>query len=101
MKPTSILALIFALFLIACSSGETKKTADAPAQQVELTYQVNGMTCDHCEMSIHKGVNALEGIAKVEANHEDSTTVVVFDPSKTNKAQIAEAIEKRGFQVVE
>ena len=97
----SLLTVLIAIFAIACSSNQSKKTDEVPVQKVELVYHVEGMTCDHCEKSIQKGVNVLDGIAKVEANHEDSTTLVVFDPAKTDKKQIAEAIEKRGFKVIE
>ncbi|MGQ8337638.1 heavy-metal-associated domain-containing protein [Sunxiuqinia sp. A32] len=102
---TIFLSLLIGLIAFACSSSKSEKekatTIDTPTTNVELVYHVEGMTCDHCEMSIQKGVNELEGIVKVEANHEDSTTLVVFDSSKTNKNQIAQAIEKRGYKVVE
>ncbi len=96
-----LLILVIATFSFACSSNKTKKAEELPVQTVEIVYQVEGMTCDHCEKSIHKGVNTLEGISEVVANHEDSTTRVVFDPSKTDKEQIAEAIQKRGYKVIE
>ena len=101
MKLTYILIVLIAIVAISCNSKPEKKADAIPAQQVEFVYQVNGMTCDHCEMSIQKGVNELDGIAKVEANHEDSTTVVIYDPSKTDKKQIAKAIERRGFKVID
>ncbi len=100
MKQT-LLILTIAIFSFACTSTKTKKVDGASVQTVEIVYQVEGMTCDHCEKSIHKGVNTLEGISEVVANHEDSTTRVVFDSSKTDKEQIAEAIQKRGYKVIE
>ncbi len=100
MKLKILLILILTTVLFACTSNQKPKQETTPAEPVEIVFQVEGMTCDHCEMSVHKGVTALEGISEVQANHEDSTTLVVFDPSKTDKKQIAEAIEKRGFKVV-
>ena len=97
----TLIVLLIAFVFAACSSKQKKKAADEPVTKVELVYHVEGMTCDHCEMSIQKGVNELNGIITVEANYEDSTARVVFDPSQTDQKQIAQAIEKRGYKVVE
>lgn len=97
---TSFLLIMLGIFTIACNQKDSTKTAEQPTADVELVYHVEGMTCDHCEMSIQKGVNELEGIAEVEANHEDSTTRIIYDPSKTDPDKITAAIEKRGYHVV-
>lgn len=95
-----LLAIVFVL-VISCGQKHVKESeAETPTAPVELVYQVEGMTCDHCEMSIQKGVNELKGITTVEANHEDSTVCVVFAPSKTSEKEIIAAIEKRGYKVV-
>ena len=101
MKSTTLLILMITFIGFACSSKQTERTHKKSATTAEVIYQVEGMTCEHCEMSIQKGINRLEGIAKVVANHKDSTARVVFDPSITDKKQIAEAIKKRGYKVVE
>ncbi|MCW0482437.1 heavy-metal-associated domain-containing protein [Gaoshiqia sediminis] len=99
-SPILLLAFIFTL-AISCGQKQVKESeAITPTASVELVYRVEGMTCDHCEMSIQKGVNELKGISTVEANHEDSTTRVVFDPTKTSEKEIVSAIEKRGYKVV-
>jgi copper chaperone CopZ len=67
---------------------------------IEATLKVEGMTCDECEASIAKGVNALAGIDSISANHEDSTSFVRFDSNKTDLQDISKAIEERGFVVV-
>ena len=103
MSRNNIIALIFAMGLLACQPGAKKNPASSNATQekevIEITYKVEGMTCDHCEMSIQKGVSELPGIESVLANHEDSTTVIQFDKSKADEEEIKKAIEKRGYQV--
>lgn len=94
--------LILTTGLFACQKSvknNQAESAETKAQIVELSLKVEGMTCDHCEMSIQKGVGELPGIESVLANHEDSTTVVKFDQSKTSEEDIKKAIEKRGYQV--
>jgi len=85
----------------ACSPKQKVETPSASQTAIrEVTYKVEGMTCDHCEESIKKGVEGLKGIDAVEANYEDSTTRVRFDPSGTGEEEIVAAIEKRGYKVV-
>ncbi|HKJ40824.1 MAG TPA: cation transporter [Sunxiuqinia sp.] len=104
MKKISFLLVLLAAISFSCSQSTNKKTESTteaqPVATTEIVYHVEGMTCDDCEKSIQKGVNQLDGISLVEANHEDSTARVVFDPAKTDAQQIAAAIEKRGYQVV-
>jgi copper chaperone CopZ len=100
-----IFCILVAITFVAgtCAPKQSQKVETPPASQTairDITYKVEGMTCDDCEMSIRKGVEELNGIKAVEANHEDSTTHVTFDPSSTNEEEIIAAIEKRGYKVV-
>lgn len=96
-----LIVLVIFSGIIACQGNKTsQETDEAKSQIVEFTYKVEGMTCDHCEMSIHKGVKELEGVEIVQANHEDSSTYVKFDLSKLSEDQIKEAIKKRGYKVL-
>lgn len=100
MKKIIFAALMFSAGLFACQSGtKSNQTTEAEKQVTEVSLKVEGMTCDHCEMSIQKGVAELPGIESVLANHEDSTTVVKFDQLKTSEDDIKKAIEKRGYHV--
>jgi copper chaperone CopZ len=94
-----IIKIVFlALIVVACTSKQAPKEKAAPVM-VEAKLKVEGMTCDECEASIAKGVNALAGIDSISANHEDSTAFVRFDSNKTNLNDISKAIEGRGFVV--
>ncbi|MHA7112011.1 heavy-metal-associated domain-containing protein [Sunxiuqinia elliptica] len=101
MKNHFLLMLLVTFVFAACNSTTKKQEPTASETTQEIVYHVEGMTCDHCESSIQKGVAALDGISLVEANHEDSTTRVVFDPSLTNNDEIIAAIKKRGYQVTQ
>lgn len=101
MKNHFLLILLVTFLFAACNSKVSKQETATNQATQEIVYHVEGMTCDHCEASIQKGVSALEGISLVEANHEDSTTRVVFDPSLTNNDEILAAIKKRGYQVTQ
>jgi copper chaperone len=63
----------------------------------EITLKIEGMSCQHCVMSVKKAVDGIDGV--------NSSTVVigsarvVYDSSKTNAHAIAGAVRKAGYKV--
>ena len=100
MITKTVLLLSAVVLLLSCGQKNAKEAETlSTTKPVEIVFHVEGMTCDHCEMSIQKSVSELKGISLVEANHEDSITVVTFDPEKITEKEIITAIEKRGYTV--
>lgn len=97
----NLLALLLAIAFFACSSGEkkTEEKSAAPAEIVETSLSIGGMTCDHCVMSVAKGINGVEGVESVSVTLEDSTAVVKYDASLVEMDDLKEAVEKRGYRV--
>ena len=100
-----MMLLIAAVLLTACNSKTEKKDAPAPEQEaiaaewVEVTLNVEGMTCDGCENAIKAGVETLEGIASVESSHEEAWTKVKFDKSLTSIEDIETKITDTGYEI--
>jgi copper chaperone len=63
---------------------------------MDNTFQVQGMTCGHCEMAVKKAIARLDPEAKVEIDR--STGKVDVDSNKARK-EIAHAIADEGYQV--
>lgn len=60
--------------------------------------KVNGMSCNHCKMSIEK---ALKGIGvESSVNLAEKTILVEYDQDKVQKAQIVSEIEDQGYEVI-
>jgi len=97
-----LIVILIAVAFMACNN-EAKKTEEkastAPAEMVVNTLDIGGMTCDHCVMSVTKGINDLDGIAEVKVTLEDSTAVVKYDASVVNIDDIKAAVGKRGYRV--
>lgn len=82
--------------------------ADNPKEQsdvlqedvVQITYQVEGMTCTSCEEHVMHAVNKLDGIISVFASYENADAVVKFDKSKVSEEKVAEAIQTTGYEVL-
>ncbi len=105
MYVTASLLLAASLLTVACNSAGNKtdeKAADTEslaAEWVEVTLDVEGMTCDGCENTIKMGVESLEGIASVESSHEEGWTKVKYDKSTTSLEEIEGKITDTGYTV--
>ena len=105
MMKKILMLLLTAMILAACNSKTENKDATAPEQEaiaaewVEVTLNVEGMTCDGCENAIKAGVETLEGIASVESSHEEAWTKVKFDKKTTSLEEIQAKITETGYEV--
>ncbi len=62
------------------------------------TISVTGMSCNGCEQNVTNTLTTLEGVNRVEADHEADTVEVVADDSVTDD-DIHAAIEQAGYEV--
>lgn len=64
-----------------------------------LVLKVNGMTCNHCKMTVEKALQALEGVSKAVAEPDKDKVTVSFDAGKINEEQIKNTIQEAGYEV--
>lgn len=97
----NLLILLIAITFFACSSGEkkTEEKSAAPAEYVEVSLGISGMTCEHCVASVTKGIDELDGIESVAVTLSDSTAVVKYNAAALDIDDIKKAVEKRGYTV--
>lgn len=62
-----------------------------------IDFQVTGMTCGHCEMSVREEVGEVAGVSTVDASHE-AGTVTVSGEGFTDEA-VTTAIEEAGYKL--
>jgi len=63
---------------------------------MEHTFNVQGMTCGHCEMAVRKAIQRLDAQAKVEI---DRTSGKVQVQSEQPRESVAHAIADEGYPV--
>jgi len=63
----------------------------------EITLTIEGMSCQHCVMSVKKAVESIGGVASADVSIGKAK--VVFDESKTNRNEIAKAVQNAGYKV--
>lgn len=67
---------------------------------MQITLQVNGMTCDHCERAVKGALEDLNGIQGSEVDVNSGRVVVMYDDSLVSKEDMKKAIEEQGYEVV-
>jgi Cu+-exporting ATPase len=65
-----------------------------------LTLPVTGMSCVNCAGNIHKTLEPLEGISKVNVNFAAEQAMVTFDPAIIGLDQIIARVVGLGFKVI-
>ena len=66
----------------------------------EIEVQIEGMTCDACQLHVDQAVNELNGIVKVESSYADGKAIVEFDKTQTTVEEIEGAINSTGYTAV-
>ncbi len=84
------LLLVLPLLLTACG---------APRARTVLSIQ--DATCAGCGAASVSAVKALDGVDEAAFDTEKVEVTVVHDPARISSAQLAEAVRKGGFKVVE
>lgn len=62
------------------------------------TISVTGMSCGGCEENVETALQNLDGVNRVDADHESDTVDVVLEDGSVD--DVSAAIEQAGYDVV-
>lgn len=62
------------------------------------TISVTGMSCTGCEQSVENALETVDGVTRVEADHEGGSVAVVVG-EETPDDDLTEAIRDAGYEV--
>ncbi|MGY5766029.1 heavy-metal-associated domain-containing protein [Brachybacterium sp. DNPG3] len=62
-------------------------------------YQVTGMTCGHCEMSVREEVGEISGVTDIQVSAQTGR-LVVTGPAEIDDALVLAAVEEAGYSAV-
>ena len=63
----------------------------------ETILTIEGMSCQHCVMSVKKALESISGVSSVDVTIGNAK--VTFDASKTNRDDITKAVVNAGYKV--
>ncbi len=64
----------------------------------EITLKIEGMSCQHCVMSVKKAIDGTDGVSSSDVSV--GTAKVVYDESKTSRGAIEQAVQGAGYKVL-
>ena len=101
MSLSSFCVVTNALRLNLCrlydGSHDHKRSAKAKEKMVK-TVHIEGMMCHHCEMAVQKALEAVDGVASAQADHEAGTAVVTLS-KKVDSEVLKKAVEAEDYTV--
>ena len=71
------------------SKGDSKMTK---------TIRIEGMMCGHCEATVKKALEAIDGVTSAEVSHDAGTAIVTLDAEVADDV-LTKAVEEKDFKV--
>ena len=71
--------------------------SEGKLQHVEIP--IVGLDCMACSMAAYESLMRVEGVERATASFRDGIAAAWFDPAKTNRTVLEEALKKRGVQL--
>ena len=65
---------------------------------MKKTMKIEGMMCAHCEATVKKALEAVDGVASAVADHNNGTAVVTLTKDVSNETLKA-AVEAQDYEV--
>ncbi|GAA4492775.1 hypothetical protein GCM10023172_00440 [Hymenobacter ginsengisoli] len=81
------------------AAAVTAASGVTPAWQL-ATYRIGGMTCEACAQHVEHAVQQLPGVQAVSVSYAQGTAHVRFNAHKTPSAQVEQAINGTGYQII-
>ena len=63
------------------------------------TMKIEGMMCPHCEATVKKALEALEGVTEAQVSHEAGTAIVSL-VTDVDSAVLTKAVEDKDYKVL-
>ncbi len=61
--------------------------------------KIEGMMCPHCEASVKKALEAIDGVELAEVSHKEGTAILTLT-ADVSDAVLKKAVEDEGFKVL-
>jgi copper chaperone len=62
----------------------------------EITLKIEGMSCQHCVMSVKKALDGIDGVKSSDVSI--GTARVVYDELRSDRDKIAKATQDAGYK---
>ena len=66
---------------------------------MEKTMNIEGMMCMHCEATVKKALEAIDGVEAADVSHEQNRAVVTLSADVSDEV-LKEAVEAKDYSVI-
>jgi Cu2+-exporting ATPase len=66
--------------------------------KMEKTISIEGMMCGHCEATVKKALEAIDGVVSADVSHDKGTAVIALDKDVSDDV-LTKAVEDKDFKV--
>ena len=78
---------------------ETPETREKEKKTMTKTVNIKGMMCGHCEATVKKALEAIDGIDTATVSHDAGTAVIELSKD-VDEALIKAAVEDKDFEFI-
>ena len=79
-------------------SDDIFKKASKGESKMTKTIRIEGMMCGHCEATVKKALEALDGVTSAEVSHDAGTAIVAME-TEVGDDILTKAVEDKDFKV--
>ncbi len=83
---------------VACPVAAADSTTMKGEPTMKKTIHIEGMMCAHCEATVKKALEALDGVQNAEVSHEAGTAVVTLNGDVADDA-LRDAVQAKDYKV--
>jgi len=65
----------------------------------KVTYNVPGMSCDHCKRAITMALNDVDGVSNVDIDVTSKKVMIEYAEETVSEDKLKEAIEDAGYDI--
>ncbi len=80
-------------------SAESINTEHKENQTMKKTMNIEGMMCPHCEATVKKALESLDGVSEAIVSHEANTAIVEMD-GEVGDDVLTKAVEDKDYKVL-
>ena len=76
------------------------KTSKGEKTNMEKTLKIEGMMCPHCEATVRKALESIDGVDKAEVSHEKGQAIVILSKEVANDV-LKTSVEEKDYKVTD
>jgi len=97
---SGVIALLLMVGPVTLWCAESPATTPTASATLQVTLQVNGMTCLGCVAGVEAALRNVQGVRQVAVSLERNEAVVDYDPTQADTDALVAAVREAGFHAV-